>query len=65
MRFSHFVAIAATTLALGLSHAPPAYADDAGDKSLTAAETAMNKAAKAARISNVFMASWATSGGMC
>lgn len=44
MRFSHFVAIAATTLALGLSHAPPAYADDAGDKSLTAAETAMNKA---------------------
>lgn len=43
MRFSHFVAIAATTLALGLTHAP-AYADDAGDKSLAAAETAMNKA---------------------
>ena len=43
MRFSHFLAIAATTLALGLSQAP-AHADDAGDKSLTAAETAMNKA---------------------
>ncbi len=42
MRFSHFLTIAATTLALGLS--VPAFADDAGDKSLTAAETSMNKA---------------------
>lgn len=43
MRFSHFVSIAATTLALGLAHTP-ALADDAGDKALVAAETAMNKA---------------------
>ncbi len=43
MRFSHFVSIVAATLALGLSHAP-ALADDAGDKTLTATETALNKA---------------------
>ncbi|MFO0591328.1 MAG: outer membrane lipoprotein-sorting protein [Polyangiaceae bacterium] len=43
MRFSHFLTIAATTLALGLSQAP-AMADDAGDKALTATETEMNKA---------------------
>lgn len=43
MRFSHFVTIAATALALGLSHAP-ALADDAGDKALSATETEMNKA---------------------
>jgi outer membrane lipoprotein-sorting protein len=42
MRFSHFVAIAATTFALGLSHG--AFADDAGDKALAATEAAMNKA---------------------
>jgi outer membrane lipoprotein-sorting protein len=42
MRFSHFLTIAATTLALGLS--VPAFADDAGNKALTSAETAMNKA---------------------
>jgi outer membrane lipoprotein-sorting protein len=44
MRFSHFVSILATTVALGLSHAPAALADDAADKALTATETAMNKA---------------------
>jgi hypothetical protein len=43
MRFSHFVSIVATTLALGLTQAP-ALADEAGDKALVAAETAMNKA---------------------
>lgn len=43
MRFSHFVTIAATTLALGLSQAP-AMADDAGDKALATTEAAMNKA---------------------
>lgn len=43
MRFSHAVSILATTLALGLAGGP-ALADDAGDKALTAAETAMNKA---------------------
>jgi len=42
MRFSHLVAIAATTFALGLSHG--AHADDAGDKTLSAVETAMNRA---------------------
>jgi outer membrane lipoprotein-sorting protein len=42
MRFKHFVSIVATTLALGLAHAP-ALADDAGDKALVAAEAAMNK----------------------
>lgn len=43
MRFSHFVSIAAATLALSLSHAP-AMADDAGSKALAATEAAMNKA---------------------
>lgn len=43
MKPRHFVSILATTLALGLTHAP-ALADDAGDKALTAAETEMNKA---------------------
>lgn len=43
MRFSRFVSILATTLALGLAQGP-ALADDAGEKALTATETAMNKA---------------------
>ncbi|MEZ4306507.1 MAG: outer membrane lipoprotein-sorting protein [Polyangiaceae bacterium] len=43
MRFSHFVSILATTLALGLAHGP-ALADDAGDKALAATDAAMNKA---------------------
>ncbi|WP_437744481.1 outer membrane lipoprotein-sorting protein [Sorangium sp. So ce1504] len=44
MRFSRFVSILATTVALGLSHAPAALADDAADKALAATEAAMNKA---------------------
>src|SRR5262245_8249677 len=42
MRLSQFFTIAAMTFAMGLSHAP-ALADDAGTKTLAAAETAMNK----------------------
>ncbi len=42
MRFSRFLTIAATTLALGLS--VPALADDAGSKALASAEASMNKA---------------------
>lgn len=43
MRFSPFLSVLATTLALGLSQAP-ALADAAGDKALAATEAAMNKA---------------------
>ena len=43
MRFSHFVTIAATTFTLGLAHGA-AYADEAGDKALSAVEAAMNRA---------------------
>lgn len=44
MRFSRFIPIVATTLALGLGHAPAALADAAADKALAATETAMNRA---------------------